>query len=455
MRSPTRTRPSSYPSSYESIQAQDLAEETFGQQADVTATIVITRSDGQPLSQADQETVGTIADDLQAAQVDHVTDVTTGTEFVSPNDAVQLINVDLEGNPNDPELTQAIRDIRDELEPLVNGTDLSAGVTGELAQFADSEDAFERALQIVGIATFVLIIALLLLIFRSPIAALLPLITVGLVGSVAPGLIAWVAEAFDLQVDPSLQTILLVVLYGIGTDYILFLLFRYRERLREGDDKKQAMVFAVSRVGEVIASAAGVVIVAFTALLLATLGFFTSLGPALAIAVALMLVAALTLIPAIVSLLGPKVFWPSKSWQRKPEGAIFQRLGRFVGRRPGLTALASGGLLVALAAGTLGLKVNFDQTGQLPQDTESAEAFRDLQEGFPAGAINPTNVFLRSTDGEQIDVDAATDFAETAGRDRRGRTSRAGRPGRFPGGAQRRRPGRADRPAARQHPLLQ
>ena len=300
-------------------------------------------------------------------------------------------------------------------------------MTGELAQFADSEDAFERALQIVGIATFVLIIALLLLIFRSPIAALLPLITVGLVGSVAPGLIAWVAEAFDLQVDPSLQTILLVVLYGIGTDYILFLLFRYRERLREGDDKKQAMVFAVSRVGEVIASAAGVVIVAFTALLLATLGFFTSLGPALAIAVALMLVAALTLIPAIVSLLGPKVFWPSKSWQRKPEGAIFQRLGRFVGRRPGLTALASGGLLVALAAGTLGLKVNFDQTGQLPQDTESAEAFRDLQEGFPAGAINPTNVFLRSTDGEQINVDAATDFADQLGEiDGVGQVVRAG-----------------------------
>ncbi len=403
------------PDSYESIQAQRLAEETFGQQADVTATIVVTRSDGQPLSEADQETVGTIADDLQAAGLDHVTAVTTGAEFVSPNDVVQLVNVDLEGNPNDPELTQTIRDLRDEIAPLVEGTDLRAGVTGELAQFADSEDAFTRALQIVGIATFVLIIFLLLLIFRSPIAALLPLITVGLVSSVAPGLIAWVAEAFDLQVDPSLQTILLVVLYGIGTDYILFLLFRYRERLREGDDKKQAMVFAVSRVGEVIASAAGVVIVAFTALLLATLGFFTSLGPALAIAVALMLVAALTLIPAIVSLLGPKVFWPSKSWQRKPEGATFQRLGRFVGRRPGLTALASGGLLVALAAGTLGLKVNFDQTGQLPQDTESAEAFRDLQEGFPAGAINPTNVFLRSTDGEQIDVDAATDFAERLG----------------------------------------
>ena len=64
-------------------------------------------------------------------------------------------------------------------------------MTGELAQFADSEEAFDRALAIVGIATLVLIIGLLLLIYRSPVAALLPVVTVGLVASIAPGLIAW------------------------------------------------------------------------------------------------------------------------------------------------------------------------------------------------------------------------------------------------------------------------
>ena len=403
------------PDSYESIEAQNLAEGAFGVQADANATVVFTRDDGGSLTTVDQDRVGEIADAVQSAGIEHVSEVTTGPQFVAPNQAVQLADVALEGNPNDPELTQAIRDLRDELTSLVDGTDLRYGVTGELAQFADSEDAFERALAIVGVATLVLIIGLLLLIYRSPVAALLPVVTVGLVGSIAPGLIAWAAQAFDLQVDPSLQTILLVVLYGIGTDYILFLLFRYRERLREGDDKKQAMVFAVSRVGEVIASAAGVVIVAFLALLLATLGFFTSLGPALAIAVALMLVAALTLIPAIVSLIGTKVFWPSKSWQRKPEGATFQRLGRFVGRRPGVTAAISGGVLVALAAGTLGLSVNFDQTGQLPDDTESARAFEELQAGFPAGAINPTSVYLESTNGDPIDQSAAEEFASRLG----------------------------------------
>ena len=103
-----------------------------------------------------------------------------------------------------------------------------------------------------------------------------------------------------------------MVLFGIGTDYILFLLFRYRERLRAGDAPKQAIVTAVEKVGEAIFSAAFAVIAAFGALILATLGFFTTLGPSLAIGVVVMLAAALTLVPAIVSLLGTHVFWPSK-----------------------------------------------------------------------------------------------------------------------------------------------
>jgi RND superfamily putative drug exporter len=200
---------------------------------------------------------------------------------------------------------------------------------------------------------------------------------------------------FDFEVGTELTTLLTVVLFGIGTDYILFLLFRFRERLRAGDDPKVAVATAVERVGEAIASAAGVVIIAFSAMLLASLGFFTTLGPGLAVAVALMLLAALTLIPALLALTGPRVFWPSKSWQRPPRASVFGRLGRLVARRPALVALASGAMVVALASGTLGFRQNYDFVSQLPSDTESRRAFTDLQSGFPAGTLNPTQVFVR------------------------------------------------------------
>ena len=279
----------------------------------------------------------------------------TAPQAVSPNRAVQLVTVALQGTPQDEAVVEALREVRERSGEALEGSGLSIGYTGDVALFADSEEAFTDAERIVGIATIVLIVGLQLLIFRSPIAALFPIISVGLVFTLAQSLIAAAGKLFDFQVGTELTTLLTVVLFGIGTDYILFLLFRFRERLRAGDEPKAAVATAVERVGEAIASAAGVVIIAFSAMLLASLGFFTTLGPSLAVAVALMLLAALTLIPALLALIGPQVFWPSKSWQRPPKATMFGRLGRLVARRPVLVALVSGAVVVALAAGTLRL----------------------------------------------------------------------------------------------------
>ena len=94
-------------------------------------------------------------------------------------------------------------------------------------------------------------------------------------GSVANGLIAIANELFDLKASSDVEVILFVVLYGIGTDYILFFLFRYRERLREGEEKRPAVAHALERAGEAIASAGGAVIVSFMALI----RLLTSGGP--------------------------------------------------------------------------------------------------------------------------------------------------------------------------------
>jgi RND superfamily putative drug exporter len=356
---------------------------------------VVKRADGGPLTDADVGRVGQLAQQLSAAGIDRVAAAQTAPQAVSPNRGVQLVTVALQGTPQDEAVVAALGQIRQRSAAALEGSGLRIGWTGDVALFADSEEAFTDAERIVGIATVVLIVGLQLLIFRSPIAALFPIVTVGLVFTLAQSLIAAAGKLFDFQVGTELTTLLTVVLFGIGTDYILFLLFRFRERLRAGDDPKAAVATAVERVGQAIASAAGVVIIAFSAMLLASLGFFTTLGPSLAVAVALMLLAALTLIPALLALTGPRVFWPSRSWQRTPRAPVFARLGVLVARRPVLVALVSGAVVVALAAGTLGFRQNYDFVSQLPSDTESRKAFADLQSGFPAGALNPTQVYVR------------------------------------------------------------
>ncbi|HEU5161409.1 MAG TPA: MMPL family transporter [Streptosporangiaceae bacterium] len=405
------------PSKYESVQAIEVAKKAYPDRDENTqsALVVVKRSDGRPLTQADSAKVGQVAQGLRDEHIATVTNVLSGPGTVAPNRSVQLINVTLQGKAQDDQaLTEAVRDIRAALPGQLQGSGLTALVGGDVAGFADNEDSFETALQVVGIATFILIIGLILLIFRAPLAALLPILVIGVVLQVSTSLVALAGKAFGFNVEQDLQTIVLIVLFGIGTDYILFLLFRYRERLRAGDDKKTAMIVAVERVGEVIASAAGAVIVAFLVLLLATFGGFGSLGPALAISVGVMLVTALTLIPAIISLLGPAVFWPSKAWKKQPKATVPARLGGLVGRRPGVVALVTGGLMIILAVGTLGFKADYDFNAGFPQNTESARAGKEMQKGFPAGLLTPTEVYLRSTDGQPLSKDQIATFAAAA-----------------------------------------
>ena len=391
------------PDSYESVQAINLAKTAFPEQATSTAIVVVKRSDGGMLTAADQARVSSLATAIAGAHIAGIGQPLTGPQAVAPNKLVQLINIPVTAALTDNQgQMDAVTDTRDVIRTNLAGTGLSAGVAGQVAQFVDNNDTFNTAFTVVGTATFVLIIVLILIIFRSPIAALLPILVIGVVLQVSSNLIASAGKLFDFNVDQSLQTLLLIVLYGIGTDYMLFLLFRYRERLRAGDDKKTAMVFAVARVGEVITSAAAAVIVAFLVLLLASFGGFGSLGPALAIAVFVMLITALTLIPALVSLIGPATFWPSKAWRREPKGTAFVRIGAALGRRPAVAAASSGLVLIALASGVLLFKADYDFAAGFPSTTESAKAAADLERGFPQGALDPTQAYLTTTDGSQL-----------------------------------------------------
>jgi len=410
---PTTSSESSFlPSSYESIRASSLQDQAFPQQGHVTAAaaiIVFARADNAPLTSADSAKIDSIAKTLDGKKIPNILAVTAGP--ASPNHLVQTALVAMDNsvlNGSSTTAGDAIKVLRTDIKPLMAGTGLTEGVTGTAAQQLDSQQSSSNAEKIVTLATLVLILLLLLVIFRSPIIAFLPLIVIALVSQVATGLISDVNKALNLNADSSVTTILIVVLFGIGTDYILFLMFRYREQLRAGEDAKQAMASAVARVGEVIASAAGVVIVAFLALLLSTLSIFRSLGPTLAIAVAVTLVAGLTLVPAVVSLLGPRVFWPSKSWRREPEAKRFTAIGASIGRRPALFAAVSGLVLVVLALGAFAYKPTFDlSSAGIPGNAESVTALRTLEKGLPPGATDPTQVYLHASSGTLTAADVS------------------------------------------------
>jgi RND superfamily putative drug exporter len=415
--SSTTDEASFLPSHYESIQAQNLQESAFPQAAAPAAIIVLERSDGAALTDADSAAVHALAAKLQAAHIPDVTALQVGQP--SPNRLIQSIGVQMptESDPQDTHQTDAVKALRTQLQADLSGTGLKGGITGTAAQNLDSQSSGNKADAIIGIATIGLILVLLLIIFRSPIIALLPIITIGLVSQIADGLIAWASDAFDLKTDSSVTALLIVVLFGVGTDYILFFMFRYRERLRAGDAPRDAVAVAVTRAGEAIASAAGAVIVAFMALALSTLGLFRSLGPSLAIAVAVTLLAGLTLIPAIVALLGTRVFWPSKAWRTEPRAARFAAIGRAMGRHPARFAAVSGIVMAALAIAAFSFRPTFDlSAGSTSSTAESTVWQNQLLRGEPAGATAPTQVYLQSSTGARLPADELTAYrGELAG----------------------------------------
>src|SRR5262245_52815984 len=302
------------PSSYESARAQALADRAFPKTSGATSLFVVERADGARLAPADSEHVAAMAQTLSAAGIDRVSSVVTSPAQLAPNGKVQLVQVAFDGTSQDEAVKGAIEPLRDEAAAALDGTGLRAGLTGDAAIVLDTEESFGSAEVIVAIATVSLIVVLLGLIFRSPIASLLPIVSIGLVYALATSVLALLAEGFGFHVDQSLTSLLIVVLFGIGTDYILFLLFRYRERLRAGDESKDAVRTSVRRVGEAIASSGLVVMAAMVALALSDLGSFRSMAPGFLVAVGTMLLASLTLIPALLSLIGPRVLWPSNTW---------------------------------------------------------------------------------------------------------------------------------------------
>ncbi|MFF5025311.1 MMPL family transporter [Streptomyces collinus] len=413
---PSNSDESSFlPKSYESIRAAELQQKAFPSAFTPSAIALYQRTDGGRLTDADKQDVARITTELGKKHIDQVQKVVPGQPSKDGRYDLTLVQMDSK-KAGQPEQADAAKVLRDDVKQLAKGTHLEVKLGGSAAQALDQQDSSKRGQALIGIGTFVIILVTLLIIFRAPILAVLPLVLIGLVSAVANGLIAYATKLFDLQANSSISSILIVVLFGVGTDYFLFLMFRYRERLRAGDEPKQAMVNAVDRVGEAIASAAGAVIIAFLALVLSTLGFLKQMGPALAIAVAATLVAGLTLIPAVVSLIGPKVFWPSKSWQREPENARFAALGRGVQRRPALTAGLSGLVLVVLSLGILNFNATFDlASGSMPKTKESMVAQDEMQKAYSAGAAAPTDVYLSSTDGKPLDRGAFDSYARRLG----------------------------------------
>ncbi|MGH2739085.1 MAG: MMPL family transporter [Actinomycetota bacterium] len=232
--------------------------------------------------------------------------------LASADGKVQLMIIGFTTPPFQPETDAAVATIRRHVKEAAP-TGMRVHLTAAAGVAADQAFAIEESIHRTTIITLFLVGAILLWVYRSPVAPLIPLLTIGAAFSVARGVIALVADA-GLQVSALVETFMIVIVFGAGTDYCLFIVSRFKEDLarvrRRRIDHARTLVASMAIVGAVIASSAATVIVGFSSQSVAEFGLYRTTGPALAIAVVITLVAGLTLTPALLRILGSWAFWP-------------------------------------------------------------------------------------------------------------------------------------------------
>lgn len=287
----------------------------------------------------------------------------------------------------------------EEVESQLDGApaEITAYLTGDAAVLAAYDHAARSSVDSTTWLTILLVVIILLLVYRSPISPLVPLFTISLAYLISRGVVALLG-AHWLTISGYTNVFIIVVLFGAGTDYCLFLISRFREEMTVDHAAIAAVARTVGTVGETITSSAATVIVGLSTMAFAELGLYNASGPSVAIAVLIALVAGLTLTPALLAVLGEKAFWPRKARQFH-EGRFWSWWSGRVTRHPVRVLVVVTIVLVPLAVYGQGLKRDFDMLADLSDSTPAVQGFRTLSTHLDAGSTSPLTILVHDSDG--------------------------------------------------------
>jgi RND superfamily putative drug exporter len=292
-----------------------------------------------------------------------------------------------------------------EARPLPAG--LSAAVTGSAGFGHDyvvaARISHRRTIQV----TLVAVVVILLIVYRSPVAPLVPLSAISLAAVVAIKGLA-LADRFGLHVGTAEDIFVFVLLYGAGVDYTLLLVSRYRELLAAGADPPRAAAESLTRCFPTIVASACTVTAGLAMMSFARYGFFRTAGPAVAAAVVTAMLASVTLAPAIVGILGAKLFWPMRAGLGQavvlPSGRRFElwpALARAITGRPILMLTVTLVVLAAPAANALRITWVYDTLASIKAYEHAglggaARGLEMAKQHWPAGEIAPVTLLIKA-----------------------------------------------------------
>jgi len=427
-----------FPAGFPSVIGQDLLERGFPRDAASSQVVLVYERRGGKLTDADLTYVDGVASSLYRfagedpslglKKIDTHRTPVVGPRLVSGHRAgggqAVLTIVSLNGT----HLAKSTRLAVDKIEKFINARPATPGglapaMTGSAVVGRDMNKASIASIDNTTSATIWLVVIILLVVYRSPLLALTPLLTIALSVKVSLWAIALVTKipALNFQVIDITNIFVIVVLFGAGTDYCLFLIARYREELIRGRSRDDALRESISQVGGALVASAGTVIVGLGMLWFSTFAKIRYTGPAIALSLVIGLVASLTLAPVLLHWLRGAVFWPFRqphhekgadvereSLEQMPLSGFWLAVADMVVRRPGVILAVSVLVLAYPAYCGYHTRPNYSQLADLNPDRPSVIGAKVIQKYFAVGEIGISSVLIEHP---------TVDFRQQAGRD--------------------------------------
>jgi len=408
------------PKGAEATKASDVIQTFSGKDSFNFPTLILFEGDVTPKTIAAVNDhlvkVGSLTLDGTSAKIsDYLAPNQQITVFPSQDGEAILGNIPLDGNsiaktlPNDKPVLPAIVDVlRADIKPIAEANGLTHYVTGPGGLLGDLFDAFGTLDSTLLLTTLSVVAIILIIVYRSPILWIIPLLSAMFALSTAGGIVYLLAKNNIIDVDGQSQGILSVLVLGAATDYALLLIARYREELHHHESRFDAMRAAYKGVWEPILASGSTVSISLLTLLFSQLTNTASLGPIGAIGIVCSMVTILTLLPAFLLLFGRWIFWP-----RRPEfdgddhvmSGTWSKVGNVIDKNPRRAWIISGIFLLLLASASPTLKA--DGIGTVDSFTgnpESVVGQKLLTKHFPGGEGDPTQIVVSVDKIEAVSV---------------------------------------------------
>ncbi len=380
------------PGDAESTKALQVTERLQG--GEQAAIIVVYRREGG-LTAADRARIAADVRELNAQ------DFRATSEFrrvaTAPDGKAAIVQAAITSDGEADTILDPVNETRKRVSDPGGG--LEVKVTGPAGFSADAIKVFEGINGTLVGAAFLLVLVLLIIIYRSPIFFLIPLVAVGF-AEIATRAIGFGLTELGVTVNGQSSSILSILVLGAGTDYALLLVARYREELHRHTNRHEAMALALRTAGPAIFASGMTVIAALLCLTLAEVNGTSGLGPIGALGIAVAMISMLTLLPALLVVFGRRAFWPFVPHHGDADAAggtsgAWRGVGERVAARPRRVWIGVVAALGILALGVLNFDDGLTQGNSFREDVEALQGQRLLSQSFPGGANAPTEIVVQ------------------------------------------------------------